>query len=355
MQHDKNTLTIIVPTYKRPRLLKRALLSLMNQKYQDVKIMVFDNDSSDETLQVVKELMAQDSRIFYHCHEKNIGAIANFDYGIKQVTTPFFAFLSDDDVVMPDCYDDAITAMLKDTELKLVASKVIIVDGQNNLVGRPLDQYTSGRFDALKTMSTIPVKRMPPWAGMVFRSDIIDSIGVPDVDIYISDIEYVIRVSYYFPFLVIDKIGAAFTQQSGKANRKRYLLSNPAGRIKMYDLFESEYKSNEAIGPLWAKKRLQYYKSLFKNGIRWLNEGDVSSAIDAATIIISHRNQWQGKFLLWLSKTSLGILFFNMTIRPYFILKGLVKKKKTVKKRVRVANNEELNCINYFKLLDKST
>lgn len=353
MHQDENTLTIIVPTYQRPRLLKRALLSLINQKYPNVKIMVFDNHSGDETKQVVADLMSKDSRIIYHCHERNIGAVANFSYGIKQVNTPFFAFLSDDDLVMPDCYNDAIAEMSKDKELKLVASKVIIIDGQYNLLGKSLDHYKSGKFDALRTMSNIPVERMPSWTGMVFRSDILDSIGAPDTEIYISDVEYVTRVCYHFPYLVTDKVGAIFTQLSGKANRKRYLLSSPDGRKKMYDLFESEYGNNESIGRMWAKNRLKYYKSLYKNGMRWLYEGDESSAIEAASIIIDHQNQRQGKFLFWLSKTTTGYLFFNAIIRPYFKLKNLTSKKKTVKKRARIPNEEELNCINYFKSLEK--
>src|SRR3546814_15878733 len=53
-------------------------------------------------------MVAVYSRVKYFCHDRNIGALANFQYGLERVTTPFFSFLSDDDVLLPGFYEEAI-------------------------------------------------------------------------------------------------------------------------------------------------------------------------------------------------------------------------------------------------------
>ena len=40
----------------------------------------------------IKEFAKKDGRVKYYCHSKNIGALKNFEYGMTQVTTPFFSF-----------------------------------------------------------------------------------------------------------------------------------------------------------------------------------------------------------------------------------------------------------------------
>ncbi len=347
-----NILTVVIPTYKRPRLLKRAILSVVKQNYADVKITVFDNNSGDETREVVENLMLKDSRISYHCHERNIGAMANFAFGARQVDTKFFAFLSDDDIVMPNCYVDAIDIMKSDAEIMLVANKVVAIDEHYNLAGSPMDRYKCGKFSPLKTISTLSIKRMPPWTGATFRSDIIASIGVPDAEIFIGDVEYITKICYHFSFFVTDKIGAVFTLNRAEHKKEHYLLESPEGREKMYTLFQSEYNENESIKEMWARKREKYHKNLFKHGIKWIYEKNYKYATDAGSILVNYQSKLKGRFLLWLVGTPNGKRFFSVVMEPYFKAKDFFRKKKSPRKSSRVPNDDEIKCINYFKLLE---
>ncbi len=354
MQND-STLTVVIPTYRRPRLLKRAISSVTQQNYSDVKVMVFDNDSGDETKTVVTDLMLNDHRISYHCHEKNIGAPANFAFGAKQVNTKFFAFLSDDDIVMPNCYRDAIDIMIDDTDIMLVASKVMVIDEYYNLMGPPLGRQTNGRCGPLKALSTIPFKKMPTWTGMVFRSDVIATIGVPDPEIFIVDVEYVTKACYHFPFVVTDQIGGVFTgtHAGWECKEGSYLLEKPAGREKMYDLFLSEYDENKSMREMWEKRRKRYYKKIFKRGMKWIHESNREYVTDAASILVNYQSKLKGRLLLWLSRTTSGTWFFSVAIKPWFVLKDFFKKRKSPGKRGRVpSSDDEIKCVNYFKSLD---
>ena len=104
MPPDTPLITTIIPTYRRPTLLKRAIESVLQQAYPHFQVWVLDNASGDETAEVVTQLTQQDKRVKYYCHPENVGAFNNFQYGLEQVSTPFFSFLSDDDMLLPDFY-----------------------------------------------------------------------------------------------------------------------------------------------------------------------------------------------------------------------------------------------------------
>ena len=49
------TITTVIPTYRRPELLQRAIRSVLDQSYPHFKICVYDNASNDRTPDVVKQ------------------------------------------------------------------------------------------------------------------------------------------------------------------------------------------------------------------------------------------------------------------------------------------------------------
>ena len=83
-------ITTIIPTYRRPQLLRRAVMSVLNQTMHNFKVCVYDNASGDETAAVVAEMAESDPRVEYYCHSSNLGAINNFNHGMKHVRTPYF-------------------------------------------------------------------------------------------------------------------------------------------------------------------------------------------------------------------------------------------------------------------------
>ncbi|MCX6722131.1 MAG: glycosyltransferase family A protein, partial [Candidatus Staskawiczbacteria bacterium] len=124
--------TTVIPTYRRPQLLKRAILSVLDQTYQNFQIFVCDNASGDETAQVVAEIAKKDSRVKYYCQEKNIGYPKNFVFGMKLINTPFFSFLSDDDMLLPNFYQTTMEGFNKYPEAMFSTTGLVSVDEKKN-------------------------------------------------------------------------------------------------------------------------------------------------------------------------------------------------------------------------------
>lgn len=97
-------ISYVVPTFKRPELLKEALISILNQDEVDFQwqIVVSDNETDENSgaEQVVKEL--NNPRIIYYRHDENLTAIGNWNRSIELARSPWVAMLHADDLVMHD-------------------------------------------------------------------------------------------------------------------------------------------------------------------------------------------------------------------------------------------------------------
>lgn len=97
MDKEKPIVSVIIPTYNRAHLVGRAIQSVLYQIYHDFEVIIVDDGSTDNTEEVVKEFQKQDRRIKYIKHEKNRGASAARNTGIKISSGYFLSFLDSDD------------------------------------------------------------------------------------------------------------------------------------------------------------------------------------------------------------------------------------------------------------------
>jgi len=207
-------ITIVIPTYQRPRLLERAIRSVLNQTYLDFQVCVYDNASGDETKEVVAKLMKEDHRVRYFCHSSNIGALANFNYALNRIATPYFSFLCDDDAYLPDFFESALkkfaqypTAMFA-AGCSLVANDKAIIGVTSPISGS--DEYFT------PPQSLIEITPDPPiWLSILFRREVIDRVGTFDVEIgSASDTDFINRIAAHFPIILTKQPWAIFSRHA---------------------------------------------------------------------------------------------------------------------------------------------
>jgi glycosyltransferase involved in cell wall biosynthesis len=97
---SKPVFTVVLPTYNRADLLKRAIQSVVSQTFPDFELIVVDDASSDDTTECVKSF--SDSRIRYVRHDTNRGVSAARNSAILGAKGAFITFLDDDDESYPD-------------------------------------------------------------------------------------------------------------------------------------------------------------------------------------------------------------------------------------------------------------
>lgn len=99
-KHDKMKscpVSVVIPTFNRSSLLKRAVASVFNQTVQCSELIVVDDGSTDDTAELLQDLASSAERICKIYSQDNSGPAAARNYGVRQARFPYIAFLDSDD------------------------------------------------------------------------------------------------------------------------------------------------------------------------------------------------------------------------------------------------------------------
>ena len=91
-------ISIVVTVYNGEGYLKSALLSIQNQDFKDVEIIMIDDCSKDNSVNLIKELMTKDPRIILYKNEENKGALYTKARGVLHAKGKYVMILDMDDV-----------------------------------------------------------------------------------------------------------------------------------------------------------------------------------------------------------------------------------------------------------------
>jgi glycosyltransferase involved in cell wall biosynthesis len=100
---DYPLFTVIIPQKDRAEYLIHTLKTCMIQDYPNFEIIVSDDCSEDNSVEVVRELMKKDSRIKLFAHDHNLGMRDNFEFALNQVRPGYVIALGGDDGLLPGC------------------------------------------------------------------------------------------------------------------------------------------------------------------------------------------------------------------------------------------------------------
>jgi len=100
---DYPLFTVIIPQKNRAEYLTHTLKTCIIQDYPAFEIIVSDDCSEDNSVEVVRELIKKDSRIKLFAHEHHLGMRDNFEFALNQVRPGYVMALGGDDGLVPGC------------------------------------------------------------------------------------------------------------------------------------------------------------------------------------------------------------------------------------------------------------
>src|SRR5664280_9880 len=125
------TVDVLVPTYNRSVMLRQCLESIQAQAYTDIRVIIGDNCSDDDTRTVAQDFCDRDGRFSYVRHAANLGSIGNMNALFTRVTAPYVHFMHDDDWLEPSFYERMISELEASLEAGLAWPRVILSRGEN--------------------------------------------------------------------------------------------------------------------------------------------------------------------------------------------------------------------------------
>lgn len=124
--------SIIMPLYNCEKYIEESMESVQQQTYKNWELIIIDDASTDKSVDIVKQIMKEESRISLIGLSVNSGVSNARNIGIKEAKGKFIAFLDSDDLWMPTKLAKQIEAMERENILFSYGSYSLIDENGNN-------------------------------------------------------------------------------------------------------------------------------------------------------------------------------------------------------------------------------
>lgn len=192
-----NKVSIIIPVYNAEPYIKKCVECIQAQTYKDFEIILVNDGSSDNSLEVCKTLAEEYSNIYTY-NKSNGGVSSARNYGLKKAKGEYICFVDSDDYVRPNYLISLIETQHR-TEADLIVAGFCIKSSKGNEVKQlPIEQYNREEFDkAVLLLRSIYVLGVP-W-NKLYIADIIKSNNIY-FDINLNSYEDEIFVLQYMQY-----------------------------------------------------------------------------------------------------------------------------------------------------------
>ena len=162
---------------------------MREQDYSPIEIFISDNCSDDDTEQVCREAMRQDSRIRYVRQEQNIGLHRNHNFCLDESRGDLLGFCHDHDRRAPHIISEYVSFLLANPRVGIVCSDWDLIDDAGRQIGvrnHKVKSVTPGLEYIEQTMRSGRTSAAIPGA-MVRRSALGEARFEPDAPIGFGD------------------------------------------------------------------------------------------------------------------------------------------------------------------------
>lgn len=93
--------TVLMPVYNGERYLQQAILSILNQTFEEFELLIIDDGSTDGSALIVESFQREDERVKLIKNETNLGLIKTLNKGLDLIKTKYIVRMDCDDVARP--------------------------------------------------------------------------------------------------------------------------------------------------------------------------------------------------------------------------------------------------------------
>lgn len=243
-----SSIDIVIPCYRYGRYLRECVHSVLDQGVPDLRILIIDDESPDETPEVAAALTQEDARISYRRHTVNQRHIATFNEGIAWTRADYMLLLSADDYLLPGALPRAMALMDQHPEVGLcIGHAKELRDGG---AMKPMTIETEAADCALIVMSGADFVRLiirsgscnvVPTPTAVVRTSLLKRLGGYRTDLpHAGDLEMWLRLAAHGSVGIIKADQAVYRHHAGSMSLAYYgdnVLADLQQRKAAFDAF----------------------------------------------------------------------------------------------------------------------
>lgn len=219
--------SIVIPAYNHAKYLPEAIESILVQDYKNVELIVLDDGSMDNTLEVLKNYEGK----FYFESHTNMGQANTLNKGWRMAKGEILAYLSADDVLYPQAVSECVACLQINQQAVLCYPNFDLIDPQSRVVRNVIAPQHSYREMVTKFICA-------PGPGAFFLRSAYEKAGEWDPKLRHSpDYEYWLRLGLHGSFSHVNANLAAFRVHEGSQSFALTTIERAEEALRIMDKY----------------------------------------------------------------------------------------------------------------------
>jgi glycosyltransferase involved in cell wall biosynthesis len=208
---------IVVPCYRYGHFLTECVESVLNQTGVEVRVLIIDDASPDNSAEVAADLSKKDSRVSFVRHASNKGHIATYNEGIEWASATYYMILSADDYLLPGALYRSARLMDAHPSVGLTFGQAITLNDSDTAAPIP-SQNGSANWKILSGpdfIKTSGAKNIVPTPTAVVRTELQKRIGGYRQELpHSGDMEMWLRLAAHGQVGIVDAYQAIYRRHA---------------------------------------------------------------------------------------------------------------------------------------------
>ena len=166
-------ISIVIPSYNQAQFLEKTILSILNQNYPNLEVIIIDGGSKDESIGIIKRY---ERYLAFWVSEQDNGQAHAINKGFKIASGDIVAWQNSDDIYLPDTFHKVIKVLEKYKDAELIFGNIYLIDSNDRI----LDEL---RFVPFSTKDLLYLDWNIGSQAAFWRKRVIDRVGLLREDI----------------------------------------------------------------------------------------------------------------------------------------------------------------------------
>ncbi len=201
--------SVIIPSYNLSKYIGEAIESVLNQTYKNLELIIVDDCSTDNSVEIIQRYAKKDDRIKFFKFGENKGACEAFNYGLRNAEGKYICYLGADDVFLEDKIEKQVEFLENHKEIAAVFGYPIFIDEKGKVIperktyfGDLFKQENRERYEWLRYFFLNGNCLSHP--SVMMRKTVYEDVGFLDVRFFqLPDFDLWIRVCKKYDIFII--------------------------------------------------------------------------------------------------------------------------------------------------------
>ena len=282
----KPSATVLLPVYNAEKYLVQAVESVLNQTYKDFEVLLLDDGSTDDSMQILKSIAGRDRRCSVYSWP-NRGLVATLNAGLELAETEFVIRMDQDDICRPQRFEKQISFLRQHPECVAVGVSLLHIDADGMPISETSDRYTHEEIDNALLSGRLGIAHP---AAMIRRSALAALGGYRPAYPHAEDLDLFLRLAEVGQLANLPEVLLDYRQHVAAISHKYLLEQSESARNAILDAYKRRGIVGDDIERTMLRPIVPTRSDVHRKWAWWaLAAGNLATARKHAFLALKHQ------------------------------------------------------------------